>query len=139
MQPLEVSVMYPLSVHHNQSLEKWMKNNPGRPVFQIAKIFGDAYLKAAIPTNAINGFAKTEICPIFTEVDFIADASTQNELDQEEPEMQKPPRRCVSSETDFINEDPPQLERSTSPDKQQLLATNVAACDLESPRAHKTP
>lgn len=32
LQPLDVSVMYPLSVYHNLSLEKWMNNNPGRPV-----------------------------------------------------------------------------------------------------------
>lgn len=121
MQPLDVSVMYPLSIYHNQSLEKWMNNNPGRPVtvFQIAKIFGEAYLKAAIPTNAINGFAKTGICPlnpeVFTEADFIAAATTENELDEEEPELPEPPRRRVSSDNELIDEDPSQLERSASP------------------------
>lgn len=146
MQPLDVSVMYPLSVYHNQSLEKWMNNNPGRPVtvFQIAKIFGEAYLKAAIPTNAINGFAKTGICPlnpeVFTEVDFIAAATTENELDEEQPELPEPPRRRASSDTEFIDGTSPSLlERSASPDTQRLLATSVAELDLESPRAHKTP
>lgn len=41
LQPLDVSVMYPLNTFHDQSLEKWMNNNHGRTVsvFQIAKIF----------------------------------------------------------------------------------------------------
>ncbi|XP_060804467.1 tigger transposable element-derived protein 6-like [Amyelois transitella] len=92
LQPLDVGVMYPLSVYHNQELEKWMNNNPGRvvSVFQITKIFAGAYLRAAVPLNAINGFSKCGICPmnqdIFGDVDFVAaettdmEAAAQNEV-----------------------------------------------------------
>lgn len=85
LQPLDVGVMYPLSVYHNQSLEKYMNNNPGRvvTVFQIAKIFAEAYLKAAIPANSINGFSKCGIYPfnpdVFSDVDFIAAETTEME------------------------------------------------------------
>lgn len=66
-----------------------MNDNPGRAVttFQIVNIFGEAYLKAAVPLNAINGFAKTGICPnnpdVFTEGDFIAASTTEMDLDGE--------------------------------------------------------
>lgn len=89
LQPLDVGVMYPLSVYHNQALEKWMNNNPGRvvTVFQITKIFTEAYLKAAVPLNSMNGFNKTGIYPlnpdIFTNVDFIAAETTDMDVDND--------------------------------------------------------
>ncbi|XP_052741851.1 uncharacterized protein LOC128198807 [Bicyclus anynana] len=89
LQPLDVGVMYPLSVYHNQALEKWMNNNPGRvvTVFQITKIFTEAYLKAAVPLNSMNGFSKTGIYPfnpdIFTNVDFIAAETTEMDVDND--------------------------------------------------------
>ncbi|KAJ8727707.1 hypothetical protein PYW07_001826 [Mythimna separata] len=89
LQPLDVGVMYPLSVYHNQALEKWMNNNPGRvvTVFQITKIFTEAYLKAAVPLNSMNGFNKTGIYPfnpdIFTNVDFIAAETTEMDVDND--------------------------------------------------------
>ncbi|KAG5864930.1 hypothetical protein JTB14_013977 [Gonioctena quinquepunctata] len=49
-------------------------------VFQIANNFGEAYLKAAVPLNAINEFAKTDIYPpnpdVFTVANYVAAATT---------------------------------------------------------------
>ncbi|CAF4891595.1 unnamed protein product [Pieris macdunnoughi] len=87
LQPLDVAVMYPLSIYYNQALEKWMNNNPGRvvTVFQVAKIFGEAYLKAATPSNIISGFLKCGIQPInqdvFSDVDYVAAETTEVEAD----------------------------------------------------------
>ncbi|KAK9728861.1 DDE superfamily endonuclease [Popillia japonica] len=81
--PLDVGVMYPLSTYMDQSLEKWMNNNPGRTVttFQISKIFSEAYLKASVPSNAINGFKKAGIVPfnpdIFSDAEFAAAEVTE--------------------------------------------------------------
>ena len=64
-----------------------MNNHPGRTVtvFQISQIFSEAYLKAALPLNAINGFKKCDIFPIdpdvFTDTDFVAVETT------DQPEM----------------------------------------------------
>ncbi|XP_015435159.1 PREDICTED: uncharacterized protein LOC107190790 [Dufourea novaeangliae] len=89
LQPLDVGVMYPLSVYHNQALEKRMNNNPGRvvTVFQISKIFSESYLKAAVPLNAINGFSKCGIFPynpdVFSNVDFIAAETTEQSMESD--------------------------------------------------------
>ena len=119
LQPLDVSLMYPLSIYHNQSLEKWMNNNPGRPVtvFQIAKIFGEAYLKAAVPINAINGFAKTGIFPfnpdVFTEADFIAAATTEMEFNEDSSVVEVP---TTGSNTGQLPATDPSLQTLTSQD-----------------------
>ncbi|KAG8237724.1 hypothetical protein J437_LFUL017026 [Ladona fulva] len=86
LQPLDVSVMLPLSTYYDMALEKWLNNHPGRVVtlFQISQIFGEAYLKACTPMNAIKGFKKCGIYPldsdIFTDVDFVA-AETTDQAD----------------------------------------------------------
>ncbi|CAH1985659.1 unnamed protein product [Acanthoscelides obtectus] len=89
LQPLDVGVMFPLSVYHNQALERWMNNNAGRvvTVFQIGKIFGEAYLKAAAPSNIIKGFEKCGIWAlnpdVFTDVDFVAATTTDQAVSNE--------------------------------------------------------
>ncbi|XP_066593618.1 uncharacterized protein [Prorops nasuta] len=78
LQPLDVSLMFPLKTYLDQALETWLNNHPGRSVttFQVSKIFCEAYLKATTPCNAINGFRKTGIVPfnpeIFSDTDFVA-------------------------------------------------------------------
>lgn len=65
MQPLDVAFMAPLSTYYSQEVEIFLRNNPGRVVtiYQISKLFGKAHLRAATPTNAINGFEKTGLFP----------------------------------------------------------------------------
>ncbi|KAJ8952028.1 hypothetical protein NQ318_023469 [Aromia moschata] len=88
LQPLDVGVMFLFNAYMDQALETWMNNHPGRTVtaFQISSIFREAYLKSAVPTNAINGFRKTGIFPFnsetFTDTDFIA-AEVTDELIEE--------------------------------------------------------
>ncbi|KAL3265482.1 hypothetical protein HHI36_009686 [Cryptolaemus montrouzieri] len=90
--------------------------------------------KNNIPHQFHGGKAEYRSSP---EIDFSAAATTENDLDQGEPKLQEPPRRCVSSAIDLINEDP--SHRSASPDMQQLLSLNVAESVLESLREHRTP
>jgi hypothetical protein len=74
--------MGPLNTYYVQAIEKFLRNNPGRVVtqFQVSKIFGEAYIKAATPATAINGFKKCGIVPldpnIFEDTDFIAAQTT---------------------------------------------------------------
>lgn len=84
LQPLDVGVMYPLSRYLDRALENWLNNNPGRTVsvFQISKLFCEAYLKGCTPENAIHGFKKAGIVPfdrhIFSDIDFApADVSEE--------------------------------------------------------------
>ncbi|KAJ8938625.1 hypothetical protein NQ318_012456 [Aromia moschata] len=105
LQPLDVGVMFPFNAYMDQALETWMNKHPRRTVtaFQISSIFREAYLKAAVPTNAINGFRKTGIFHFpfnpetFTDADFIAKGET-NELIEE-------PSAPVTDNTETLREE----------------------------------
>ena len=88
LQPLDVSLMFPISAFYEQEVRRWMREHPGRQVtmFQVARLFGPAFLRACTPMNAINGFRKTGIHPLNPEVfgneDFAA--SEETDLPREE-------------------------------------------------------
>ncbi|KAI4467021.1 hypothetical protein MML48_2g00012220 [Holotrichia oblita] len=66
LQPCDVSFFKPLSSYYNQAADKWLRTNPSQNItqFQVSKILGEAYAKAASVGNAINGFAKCGIWPL---------------------------------------------------------------------------
>lgn len=99
LQPLDVSFMKPLSKYYEDEVRKWLRTHPGRVVtlFQIASLFGAAYIQAATMLTAINGFKKTGVWPVdrnvFTADNFlpadttdILPASEQNSENTEHPE-----------------------------------------------------
>jgi len=65
LQPLDVSFMGLLNTYYEQEVRVWLRNHPGKviTIYQVASLFGAAYQKAATSSTAINGFAKTGICP----------------------------------------------------------------------------
>lgn len=82
LQPLDVSFMKPLSVFYDQEVAVWLRSNPGRVVsqFQIAKLYGNAFVRAATMTTAVNGFRKTGVWPlnpaVFVDHDFAPSETT---------------------------------------------------------------
>lgn len=88
LQPLDVSFMGPLSSYYSQGVKTWLRNNPGRIVtqYQIAKLFGLAFAKAATIETAMSGFRKTGIYPtdphIFKDIDF-APADTTERMEDD--------------------------------------------------------
>ncbi|KAL0829651.1 hypothetical protein ABMA28_003157 [Loxostege sticticalis] len=62
IKPLDVSFFKPLI----QSTEKWLRTNAGRQVtqYQVAQLFGEAYERAAVIGNIVNGFRASGIWPI---------------------------------------------------------------------------
>jgi hypothetical protein len=64
-QPLDTGFFGPLQVYYNQQIRLWLKAHPGRVVthLQVAGIFCEAYLKAALPSTAIKAFQRTGIFP----------------------------------------------------------------------------
>lgn len=78
--------MGPLSTFYSQEVMTWLRNNPGRIVtqFQLGKLFGIAYAKAATLQNALSGFSKTGIYPlnpnIFSDHDFVSASTTDNDI-----------------------------------------------------------
>lgn len=88
LQPLDVTFMKPLSLYYSDEVKRWLREHAKdhRVVtqFQIASLFGEAYLKASSMTTAISGFRATGIWPvdanIFQERDFLASAATDIDL-----------------------------------------------------------
>ncbi|CAH1969809.1 unnamed protein product [Acanthoscelides obtectus] len=83
LQPLDVSFMGPLSTFYSQEVKTWLRTNPGRVVtqFQVGRLFGQAYARAATVQTAVSGFSKTGIYPlspqVFGEADFAAAETTE--------------------------------------------------------------
>ena len=90
LQPLDVSFMGPLSTFYTQAVEKFLRQNPGRvvTVYQLARLFGEAYLKAASQTTAINGFKKCGISPVDKDVFSGQDFAPAQPTDRPQPDDQ---------------------------------------------------
>lgn len=77
MQPLDFSFIKPLNAYYVQAVEGFFRNNLGRVVtiYKLSTLFGEAYVQAAVPNKAINGFRKTGIYPlnsnVFSKDDFL--------------------------------------------------------------------
>lgn len=115
MQPLDVSFMAPLSNFYGEEVRKWMRQHPGRRVtiYEIGKLFGDAFMKAATMQTAISGFKKTGIYPLDSEVFpdwmFSPSETTERSLDefenvtpsskQTDPSRPSTPTASISDET----------------------------------------
>ncbi|XP_046660673.1 uncharacterized protein LOC124358492 [Homalodisca vitripennis] len=103
MQPLDVSFMGPFNTFYVQAIEKFLKNNPGRVVtqFQVGRLLGEAFLKAATPATAINGFRKCGIVPlnqdVFTEADYVA-AECTDVLPQQFRPVQQERETCQTED-----------------------------------------
>ena len=100
MQPLDVSFMKPLNAYYVKAIETFLRNNPGRVVtiYKLSALFGEAYLQAAVPNTAINGFKKAGIFPVnrqvFDEADFLPAHPTDRPIpfdgEQEEENQDDP-------------------------------------------------
>ncbi|XP_076177236.1 uncharacterized protein LOC143151720 [Ptiloglossa arizonensis] len=66
LQSLDLTFMTPLSIYYKQEIQKWLIHHPGRHVtiYEIAELFGAAFLKVAQIQTAIEGFRKIGILPI---------------------------------------------------------------------------
>ncbi|XP_062542378.1 uncharacterized protein LOC134210347 [Armigeres subalbatus] len=65
LQPLDVAFMGPFKTNVSLSIEKYLKQNPGKVVTlnEISSLVGNAFSQTAVPATAINGFRKTGIVP----------------------------------------------------------------------------
>lgn len=66
LQPLDRSCFGPLKCFYNQEAQKWMVNHPNRNLsrYQAGEVIGKAWVRAAVPSNAISGFRATGIYPL---------------------------------------------------------------------------
>lgn len=77
LQPLDRCVFGPFKSQYNRAAERWMLNNPGKPItiYDVAELIGQAYPVSFTPKNIIKSFEVTGICPynrdIFSDEDFL--------------------------------------------------------------------
>lgn len=66
LQPLDVAFFGPLHKYYNQAVTQWLRENPGRTVsiYQVSKLFDQAYQKTATMDIALSGFRATGILPL---------------------------------------------------------------------------
>lgn len=87
LQPLDRTIFGPLKAHYNSECDKWMLSHPGQRITQydLAGLFGSAYMKTCTMEKAVSGFRCTGIWPynpeIFSDDDFLPSLVT----DESEP------------------------------------------------------
>ena len=97
LQPLDVTFFKPLKNAFNKESDSFMTAHPGMRItmFDIAEIFGNAYMKVATVYNAVKGFETCGIFPyndnLFTDEDFAASTVTEEEAISEPAECTKMP------------------------------------------------
>ncbi|XP_011496614.1 PREDICTED: CENP-B homolog protein 2-like [Ceratosolen solmsi marchali] len=66
LHPLEFHFMENLKTYYSEEKRKWMQKNNSRFInlTNVSEIFGAAYTRAAVPSNAINGFQASGIYPL---------------------------------------------------------------------------
>ena len=119
LQPLDVTFFKSLKSPYNRNADSWMVANPGKriSVYEIATIFGKAYLQTATPDKPIRGFEVTGIWPynntIFKPEDFAAANVTEEDMpitrDQCLQPAALPAQSAASPEptSSFLQEAPP--------------------------------
>jgi DDE superfamily endonuclease len=65
-QPLDISVFGPLKSYFNAFADSWLLKNPGKTIsiYQMAELMGNAWQKAATPSNILSGFRVPGIWPL---------------------------------------------------------------------------
>lgn len=130
LQPLDVGIFAPLQTYYNEEIQKWLKEHPGRTVthFQVAKLFNNAYLKAFIPSNAINSFRKTGIFPfnpdIFEDWEYAAAITT------DKPQIQIIDQDNENNEN-ISMEDGSQIANTSKSNEERQTIANKPALTLE--------
>jgi len=69
-QPLDLSVFGPVKTYFNSAANSWMMAHPGKTItiYEMAKLMGSAWLKAATPVNILSGFRLAGIWPFDRDV-----------------------------------------------------------------------
>lgn len=117
LQPLDLSVFGPFKTQYNAAADRWMLNNPGKPIsiYDIAKMSGEAYGLSFTPRNIVKGFEVSGIYPynrdIFRDEDFLCSFVTNPiqlsvENESREPEVSLNAEQLIVDVTSPSRPDP---------------------------------
>lgn len=136
MQPLDRCVYGPLKTYFEQAVSIFQRSHVGRVIsqYEVARLFGEAYMRAASAQNAINGFKSTGLWPmnrhIFDESDFLpATLTDRSEPPEPDFELQSAPTVSETSRARLSVDS----DRTVSPSIIQNThfdATELSACPL---------
>jgi len=89
LQPLDRTFYGPLKSNYNAECDKFMLSNAGRRIgqFDLAALFGAAYIKTASVEKAVSGFKSTGIWPFNPDVFGDADYLPSLVTDEPQPTM----------------------------------------------------
>lgn len=95
LQPLDVAVYGPFKTRYRIAMNEWMLSNPAKTVtiYQVGQFVKEAYLSAFSPQNITQGFLKTGIYPlnsnIFNDEEFLSSYVTSRPDDGNEINLDK--------------------------------------------------
>ncbi|KAJ8728767.1 hypothetical protein PYW07_006463 [Mythimna separata] len=103
MQPLDTCVYGPLKTYFEQAVSVFQRTHVGRNIsqYEVARLFSEAYMKAATPQNAVKGFSSTGIWPTNRNVFDDCDYMPSNLTDRPDPSGVP-----VDTEADLISHEP---------------------------------
>ena len=90
LQPLDRAFFGPLKCYFNQACDQWMVNHPGHRItdYEMAGLFGQAYVKAASMEKGVNSFKGCGIYPfnpdVFDESEFAPALMTDRDMPQDD-------------------------------------------------------
>ena len=109
VQPLDKCFFKPLKDFYAANCDQWVVNNPGKVIsqFQVAELFGLAYLRCATVQKAVNGFKTFGIVPVnrfvFSEEDYLPSDVTDQPMERNVnvTENQKSAQNAEKNGSDF--------------------------------------
>lgn len=129
-QPLDRRVYGPLKTYFEQAVSVFQRSHVGRIIsqFDVAKLFGEAYLKAVSPQNAVRGFESTGIWPtnrhIFSDVDYLPSSMTDR------PQASNSPDTPTLTTNEGVSDPFNNALNTTAPQQNDVVAsTNVTETD----------
>lgn len=138
LQPLDRCFFKPLKTYFSEACNHWLISNPGRVItqFQMAALFGTAYLRCASVGKAVNAFKTCGIVPldpaVFTDEDFAPSAVTDIDLSNNDLFSDQP---STSIEQTISNQPPNFTNISNRPSTssnsiESSRSTNSLFCNL---------
>lgn len=126
MQPLDTCVYGPFKNYFEQEVSLFQRTHVGRIIshYDVAKLFGEAYMKAANAQNAVKGFSTTGIWltnrNVFNDSDYMPSTVTDRSETTDDPDVNE--QRQTVDVTNASNANIMEVERRQSNDSNRTMS-----------------